>query len=614
VVRGSVPQSPLFISRTSLFDHPTLATHSALHQCPMSSTYSPYIHQNNQTSPHPANFSQRDNDLAEKHESDYWSGNDSGGDGEEKDGSRKRKRPMSVSCELCKQRKVKCDRGQPTCGWCSRNGQLCEYKERKKPGLRAGYGRELESRLGMVNFICPTEEAELSIDRLETLIQSQANVLSQLTANAIQAARSPPRPDANMFSSLTAYQTPQSIPSETSAPSQISTVYPLPPSGYPEYRGEYGASNNGYHQPAQESFQKQHAPTAPLDSRPFYSNPNVPLERPGLNVTDATGSISMQDHDFPPYDLLYALADLYFKHINTWCPILHRRTTLESLFGPSTLDEVDRILLHAIVATTLRFSTDARLTDEKKEKYHSVSKQKVLLYGLENSSVKALQALVILALDLCGASNGPPGWNLLALITRSSVQLGLAIETTSQAVSPRVPSIYTLRAMVLPESKSWIEEESRRRLFWMVYVLDRYATITTAFEFALDEKEIDRKLPCRDDLYSRNVPVETRWFRHHERLEGSVDRPENLGSFSYYIEIVGILSRIHQFLKKPVDIGALEDVGKWQHEYRGLDSTLNNWKLSLPREYGSMARVSDSSVGNKIVNCGWVMLHATYHT
>ena len=32
--------------------------------------------------------------------------------------------------------------------WCAKNGQLCEYKERKKPGLRAGYGRELEARLG----------------------------------------------------------------------------------------------------------------------------------------------------------------------------------------------------------------------------------------------------------------------------------------------------------------------------------------------------------------------------------------------------------------------------------------------------------------------------------
>jgi hypothetical protein len=87
-----------------------------------------------------------------------WSGDDSGLDA---DGGRARKRikrldgepvgsalrPLSVSCETCKLRKVKCDRGQPNCGWCLKNGQLCEYKERKKPGLRAGYGRELEAKL-----------------------------------------------------------------------------------------------------------------------------------------------------------------------------------------------------------------------------------------------------------------------------------------------------------------------------------------------------------------------------------------------------------------------------------------------------------------------------------
>ena len=77
-------------------------------------------------------------------------------DGADESGSRKRKksesdsypRPLSASCELCKARKVKCDRGKPGCGWCVKNNKLCEYKERKKPGLRAGYGRELESRLG----------------------------------------------------------------------------------------------------------------------------------------------------------------------------------------------------------------------------------------------------------------------------------------------------------------------------------------------------------------------------------------------------------------------------------------------------------------------------------
>lgn len=364
----------------------------------------------------------------------------------------------------------------------------------------------------------------------------------------------------------------------------------------------------------------------PQASPDVYAPTNPPLESPSLNIPqagrtsltspDQTVNAVSQDQDFPPYDLLYALTDLFFKHINTWCPILHRRSTLDLLFGPGALEEADRILLHAIVATTLRFSTDARLNEHARERYHHVSKQKVLLYGLENSSVKALQALVILALDIVGNSNGPPGWNLLALITRSVVQLGLAVETTSASVSPLCPSIYTLRAMVLPEPRSFIEDESRRRLFWMVYLLDRYATISTAFEFALDDKEIDRRLPCRDDQFARDQPVETRWFPNpsSERTDYSMNKPENLGSFSYYIEVLGILSQIHRFLKKPVDIGALSDVEQWQQEYRRLDSMLNSWKFGLPSEYGNMSRLFNPNGGNKIVNCIWIMLHVTYHT
>lgn len=239
----------------------------------------------------------------------------------------------------------------------------------------------------------------------------------------------------------------------------------------------------------QPSHAQPHQMQTGGQTREFYATHQPPLESPSLNITQSHTEFS-SEQALPPYDLLYALVDLYFKYVNTWCPILHRRSTLDSLFGPNPLEEADRILLHAIVATTLRFSTDPRLTEDRRRHYHDISKQKVLLYGLENSSVKALQALVILALDLVGSSNGPPGWNLLALITRSVVQLGLAVETTSFSVSPNYPSIYTLRAMVLPDADNFIEEESRRRLFWMVYLLDRYATIATAFEFALDEKVI----------------------------------------------------------------------------------------------------------------------------
>ncbi|KAK0345502.1 hypothetical protein LTR91_024275 [Friedmanniomyces endolithicus] len=538
-------------------------------------------------------------------EVEAWSGEDDDEEGDGIDGpSRKRQRtgrPISVSCERCKERKVKCDRGLPSCGWCLRNEQICDYKERKKPGLRAGYGRELESRL----------------DKLESVLQTQQHVIQQL-ANALPVQQSlsgavqPPMDGQS-----------QHVPSAETVPfMQTSNTYQNAASG--DRYGSLHSQGSSEMVPQHHRLPHSHL-AAPPPASDMYAPSDLPLESPSLNITAMTDpsltstnaptmSAVSQDQDFPPYDLLYALTDLFFKHINTWCPILHRRTTLDALFGPSTLDEADRILLHAIVATTLRFSTDARLSEHSREGYHATSKQKVLLYGLENSSVKALQALVILTLDIVGSSNGPPGWNLLALITRSVVQLGLAVEATSASVAPLYPSIYTLRAMVLPEPKSFIEDESRRRLFWMVYLLDRYATISTAFEFALDDKEIDRKLPCRDDLFSRNQPVETRWFPTVERADYAMNKPENLGSFSYYIEIIGILSEIHRFLKKPVDIGALSDVEEWQQGYRQLDSKLNSWKFSLPSEYGNMSRVFNPNGGNKIVNCIWVMLHITYHT
>lgn len=84
-------------------------------------------------------------------EHDKWSDGEGSSQDEgnrSQNGTSKRKRPLSVSCETCKQRKVKCDRGHPACGWCLKNHSQCTYLPRKKPGLRAGYGRELEARLG----------------------------------------------------------------------------------------------------------------------------------------------------------------------------------------------------------------------------------------------------------------------------------------------------------------------------------------------------------------------------------------------------------------------------------------------------------------------------------
>lgn len=554
----------------------------------------------------------------------------------------------TIWCTVCSHSflQVKCDRGQPSCGWCSRNGAHCEYKERKKPGLRAGYGRELEQRL----------------DKLEQILRSHSEIL-HTTLNANQSSQAALLSHHHPASSIRGSA--PSLPSDHGTPREVqpplfgrsdsmrtqqvqaeAALFLQKPSSYgpgtqamdfgipPPTPGLHDSMapvvSMGMSPTNQSHISNMSVSSAPgmapsVAAQEYYGTAGTAsLPSPAANITQSQSQTLSSDQDLPPYDLLYALVDLYFKHVNTWCPILHRKSTLESLFGPSIIDETDKILLHAIVATTLRYSTDARLTDESRRHYHAVSKQRVLLYGMENSSVKSLQALVILALDLCGDSNGPPGWNIMALITRSVVQLGLAVESSSFSVSPNFQSIYTLRAMILPEPKDFVEEESRRRLFWMVYLLDRYATIATAFEFALDDREIDRTLPCRDDLWMKNQKVETRWFSDHQddahqashnsdSAEYKTDNPQNLGAFSYYIEILGILSKIHAFLKQPVDISAISDVEKWQMRYKELDNTITSWKFGLPGEFGNMAKLFQPGSAKQI-NCGWVMLHATYHT
>lgn len=600
---------------------------------------------------------------------------------------------------------MKCDRGQPSCGWCTRNGAACEYKERKKPGLRAGYGRELESRLDKLEAILRRHSEVLHItfdaegqpvSSLPTTgITPLAGMQSFHMPNAAAAMNAHPAsvggslasgedrgtpqdlhsvPPASVFGRVDANPTPQAEAAlflqkpSTAPPVAFSAGHPSGAGGTGGMAGRGGSvggvdlsmsspgainhgSNGTYGQGAgpvsgiSPSHHSQPSPLSTPAAREYYGASAPPA--PGMAGGTGTTSSPMMnmapgkpDQDLPPYDLSYALVDLYFKHINTWCPLLQRSPTIEALFGPNMTDETNNILLHAIVATTLRFSMDARLTEEKRQRYHDISKNRVLLYGMENSSVKALQAMVILALDFCGSSNGPPGWNVMALITRAVVQLGLAVETNSFSVSPYYTSIYTLRAMILPEPKDFIEEESRRRLFWVIYMLDRYATIATAFEFALDDREIDRTLPCRDDLWARNQKVETRLF-HTDNTRGGVGaginegpgslgangfepeagagpsgsngKPENLGAFSYYIEILGILTKIHNFLKQPVDISSLSDVEQWQMRYRELDQTLNSWKVGLPGEYGNMAKLFQPNCA-KVVNCGWIMLHVTYHT
>lgn len=481
---------------------------------------------------------------------------------------------------MCKARKVKCDRAQPACSWCARHKRTCVYLERQNPGSRIVFGLELEAELSRTQA------------RLEELERRFDEHLAAGSAAPAPAPASPPRTAARAPS---APQTDQRRVSEYGRNTPVSQSH----GGTPPISSAYPASK-------------------PLGDGDAHANGET---QPGYApFTPATAlSPGIESDDLPPQDVLYALVDLYFKHCNTWCPILDRKTTLRMLSSrPHVLDE-DRVLLHAIVAAALRFFSDARMSPDSKARQYALSKRTVQMYSMDHVSVPALRARVVLCLDVLGASNGPSGGLVLAQMSHAVKQLGLCDETSvflaSQAEDTATRSSL-VRQLSTRQPGTWLEDEGRRRLCWMVYILDRYATMAAVTPgFTLEDRDVRRVLPCSYDLFSRDVPVETHWFGGPGDLESGarlsiINRSGNLGSFSYHCEMIKILSRVHDFATVPMDISSPGATAAWRNTYRQLDGTLDGWLQSLPGEYGGMSALCHSDPASRVAN--WFLLHSAY--
>ncbi|KAM5344224.1 hypothetical protein ACJ41O_012761 [Fusarium nematophilum] len=469
---------------------------------------------------------------------------------------RRKEKHQKISCEMCKARKVKCDRAEPACSWCARHNRICVYLERQKPGGRNGFGLELEAKVNRIDALLQALGR-----RVEEHINQDHLVLSPPGANnrKTRPSRRPGRQGSPFLPGRLA-----ALRAASTARSQSVTL------------------------------------SAPVS---FRKDP----------------SLQSFMIDLPPHDVIYTLVDLYFKHCNTWCPILDRKTTFATFFGPTLMEEADRILLYAIVATTLRFLKDPRFSPEMREYYHALSKHTVQIYAMENISVPALRALVIITLDELGTSNGPRGWNLLSLLAQNVRQLGLCEESSVflSAEASETPHTGSVRRVAAGKPESWIEDEGRRRLYWMVYLLDRYATIATpTFDFMLNDKHTKRFLPCSYDLFSKNVPVETGSFNPHSDQPSPagyiIHKAENLGSFSYHCEILTILTNIHEFLKAPIDVTSSRDMAEWRNRYQTLDRSLDGWLQNLPSEYSKISALCHSDPASRVAN--WFMLHSAYVT
>lgn len=211
-----------------------------------------------------------------------------------------------------------------------------------------------------------------------------------------------------------------------------------------------------------------------------------------------------------------------------------------------------------------------------KASYHTQAKNRVVLKAMDRMSADGLKALAILALDWMESGNGPSGWGgVLSLLTGGVGHSGLGEEedivndaveerakTSSTGSGPREREfVATSKTTLFPQTEDWKEIEERRRLFWcklsvllvssegcfhlyvqsheiypdatfhfdlvlanllhdnahmvyttVTYFLDRYASVSTGWDFAFRESEVRRRLPGPDDAWQHGLVRPTLLF------------------------------------------------------------------------------------------------------
>jgi Fungal specific transcription factor domain len=182
-------------------------------------------------------------------------------------------------------------------------------------------------------------------------------------------------------------------------------------------------------------------------------------------------------------------------------------------------------------------------------------------------------------------------------MTRTVEQLQLSKEEEDESANEDegqnhdISSVeFLIRKMAFLEPpKDWAQREERRRIFWNVFLMDRFCSIATGWDPSLPSANINRRLPCHGPLWQKEIPLETptAYFGvtntspQDSLLQNVISDAQNeqhqpqIAGFAYRIEATENLSLVTRFfLKHPVNVSNRRDLQIWMMRFKELDLRL----------------------------------------
>ncbi|KNG44815.1 fungal specific transcription factor [Stemphylium lycopersici] len=343
----------------------------------------------------------------------------------------------------------------------------------------------------------------------------------------------------------------------------------------------------------------------------------------------------------PSQPLLEKVADFFCISFHHWIPYIHKKR-LQTRVRQGSQDPGLVLVLHALVAVALRHMDPEILfldADQIQQQIR-VSRMIVETHSMRNVTIESLQALIFLVFDLLNDGQTQRAWPLIGSLTRTIDYLQLTTEpTSSQSGSLMAP------VRLVKPSSDWTELEERRRLFWIIFLLDRFCSVSTGWNTSLTADDVHRRLPADGGYFTREEIVTTPFFgiwnkaaarigrslanvpaQYNEDDPGS-DLPQGaspnsangyidaskLGAFAYCVEATESLSQVTTFfLQQRINWQDKEHAVSWLTRFKELDLRLVQWKMFLPPRWKDSNISADRAVVDMDPNL--TLAHITHNT
>lgn len=534
---------------------------------------------------------------------DGGNGDHGDNDGEGGDSRDAKRRRIARACDMCRKKKIKCDGKLPKCSHCENYKTVCIFthvEKKRAPPKGAKYIEGLENRLGRMEsllrlsgLLAEDDGGRTDLGTLEKRLAERAT--GQSAVSSPQDQRSPPPVQTNANKDTTTpgrsnsqeqERSHQRTPSNGAAAAQTSPDATKTPVDAFRKDGQevdlladqmcslitnnvgetrYIGSSSGFSIFSPKGIQWVNAKTGDSSFQKMIASASDEDKQGWNHWKPEVFDDLFHRKVFKPLpgrQECYALLRDYFENFNCMFPLFHEPTFMHLVDKHYSLEPYEGsgwwASLNVALAIGHRLRVMSNVVGQEEDEvawaYLKNAMAVMTELTMRANDLLSVQALLGMAMFLQGTPNPQPSFFLVSAAIRLAHSIGLH----------KRGSGFNLNE---------VENEQRKRVFWIAYLLDKDICLRSGRPPAQDDDDMNVELP------SENPPDHVGSVPLAEESDGK----KTMNLFRLMCQFAQIQSRVYKQLysvkaSRQSDGELLNTIGE-------LDSELEEWKDSIPVDF-----------------------------